>query len=62
MKLHEEIEIDYMMKILSEVLKADKRYRKDNIFNPVFEFFKPDVKKEICMGMITGSQARRLLT
>lgn len=66
MELHEDIKIDDLMDILPKVLKEDialleECYAKGDIFNPVFDYFEPDVKKEISGGRITDSQARRLL-
>ena len=66
MELHKEIAIDDLITLLPKVLKEDielleECYAKNDIFNPVFDYFEPDVKKEICRGVITDAQAKRLL-
>ena len=66
MELHKEVNIDDLLEILPPILKEDvelleKCYAEGDIFNPVFDYFEPDVKKEICRGRLTDAQAKRLL-
>lgn len=66
MQLHDEITIGDLMDKLPKILKDDielleKCYRERDIFNPVFDYFEPNVKMQICAGYITDEEAKRLL-
>lgn len=63
MQLHDEITIGDLMDKLPKILKDDielleKCYRERDIFNPVFDYFEPDVKMQICAGYITDEEAQ----
>ena len=66
MEFHPEYSIDEIYEKLPKYLKEDTAlleecYSKGEIFNPVFDYFEPDVKAAIRAGRITDAEAKILL-